>query len=161
MQGAVYYLFVEIVDRHARNVTVRHAHVRFKVTHRYALDTSHLLSGWLNDLASLYIKPLFLTLDTFHLLSGWLKEVVLGIHPFAGMHKFALSFWSLCSRLASVLHAASLALLTRACQSSVCRSEGITARSRQSEASFVAAPEGWCKLRSRRALLLTPGSEEA
>ena len=54
MQGAVYYLFVEIVDRHARNVTVRHAHVRFKVTHRYALDTSHLLSGWLNDLASLF-----------------------------------------------------------------------------------------------------------
>ena len=107
MQGAVYYLFVEIVDRHARNVTVRHAHVRFKVTHRYALDTSHLLSGWLNDLASLNIKPIFLTLDTFHLLS------VLGIHPFAGMHKFALSFWSLCSRLASVLHAASLALLSR------------------------------------------------
>ena len=125
MQGAVYYLFVEIVDRHARNVTVRHAHVRFKVTHRYALDTSHLLSGWLNDLASLNIKPIFLTLDTFHLLSGWLKEVVLGIHPFAGMHKFALSFWSLCSRLASVLHAASLALLTRACQSSVAGAKGL------------------------------------
>jgi hypothetical protein len=109
VQGAVYYLFVEIVDRHARNVTVRHAHVRFKVTHRYALDTSHLLSGWLNDLASLNIKPIFLTsLDTFHLLSGWLKEVVLGIHPFAGMHKFALSFWSLCGLLVSYMPLASL-----------------------------------------------------
>ena len=37
------------------------------------LDTTHELSGWLNEqYANIFL--IFVTLDTFHLLSGWLKD---------------------------------------------------------------------------------------
>ena len=39
------------------------------------MDTSHLLSGWLKELACENIPPIYVTLDTFQLLSGWLKEL--------------------------------------------------------------------------------------
>ena len=39
-----------------------------------ALDTSHLLSGWLKEIAPQNIFVTFVTLDTFQLPSGWLKE---------------------------------------------------------------------------------------
>ena len=39
------------------------------------LDTFHLLSGWLKELAPKNILCIFVTLDTFQLLSDWLKEL--------------------------------------------------------------------------------------
>ena len=38
------------------------------------LETFHLSSAWLKDVAFLNIQYIFVTLDTSHLLSGWLKE---------------------------------------------------------------------------------------
>ena len=42
-----------------------------------SLDTFHLLSGWLKEVASRNIYHIFVTLDTFQLSSGWLKDVAL------------------------------------------------------------------------------------
>ena len=39
-----------------------------------SLDTFHLLSGWLKEVASRNIYHIFVTLDTSQLLSGWLKD---------------------------------------------------------------------------------------
>ena len=38
---------------------------------KYKLDTFHLLSGWLNVVASANILSIYFTLDTFHLFSGY------------------------------------------------------------------------------------------
>ena len=39
-----------------------------------SLDTFHLLSGWLKEVALRNIYHIFVTLDTSQLLSGWLND---------------------------------------------------------------------------------------